>query len=357
MKKLKKVTIYTDGAAIDNPGPGGYGVVLLYHDYRKELSGGFRHTTNNRMEIMACIVGLSALKFPCSVVLYSDSKYVVDGMAKGWARRWRAQGWYRNEKEKAKNIDLWRQLLDQCEKHRVEFRWVKGHAGNSDNERCDELAVAAAARSDLPPDAPYENGETRIASPSLFSQTEPDSSSAPTAEQGEVSTELGGKKYIWTGTLWYESTTYLKPPLAIIRRLNKRLSQELAHVDAKISNTYLLLQRARKAREAKQHHRAEKLARQCLALEPDNPAALAVLCASLRAKGTPEKALKETQAYSHLSHLPLLTSRAAALCDLRRWEEAKRTIGRVLAMGSNEEGSLVVRRIKAARPDLYDQTD
>ena len=162
--EAEKVLIYTDGAAINNPGPGGYGVVLLHRERRKELSGGYRLTTNNRMELLACIVGLKALKFKCSVVICTDSKYVIDSITKGWAKRWRVNGWMRNPENKAENPDLWAELLDLCEKHDVEFRWVKGHAGNPENERCDQLANEMAARRDLPPDEVYEAKKTRGAS-------------------------------------------------------------------------------------------------------------------------------------------------------------------------------------------------
>jgi ribonuclease HI len=152
-----KVIIYTDGGCKNNPGPGGYGVVLKNAKKRKELSGGFRLTTNNRMELMACIVGLKALKRKLSVVLYSDSKYVVDGINKGWAKRWKANGWMRNKNDKAENADLWEQLLELCDKHDVTFKWVKGHAGIPENERCDRLAVKAASKRGLPPDKVYES--------------------------------------------------------------------------------------------------------------------------------------------------------------------------------------------------------
>lgn len=156
-KNLKEVSIYTDGACIGNPGPGGYGVVLLYGNHRKELSGGFRLTTNNRMEMMAAIVGLRSLKTSCAVTLYSDSQYLVEAIEKGWALRWQANNWWRNKKEKAANADLWQQLLDLCSQHQVTFKWVKGHAGNPENERCDQLAVQAASQEGLPPDTGYEN--------------------------------------------------------------------------------------------------------------------------------------------------------------------------------------------------------
>ncbi len=139
------ITIYTDGACSGNPGPGGYGTVLKQGPHRKELFEGFKLTTNNRMEMLAVIKGLEALKYENSdVKIYSDSKYIVDAVNKGWARKWRANGWRRNKKEMAKNPDLWARLLDLIEKHNVEFHWVRGHAGNPENERCDELAVAAS---------------------------------------------------------------------------------------------------------------------------------------------------------------------------------------------------------------------
>ena len=156
-ESLKEVTIYTDGACRGNPGPGGYGVVLIYGPHRKELSGGYRLTTNNRMEMMAAIVGLEALKFPCAVNLYTDSRYLVDAMTQGWAKKWRLNGWKRNQKEKAKNPDLWERLLTVSEQHEVKFLWVKGHAGDEENECCDRLAVAAAQQPDLLLDFGYEN--------------------------------------------------------------------------------------------------------------------------------------------------------------------------------------------------------
>ena len=154
--ELKIVTIYTDGGCLGNPGPGGYGVILLHGSRRKELSGGFRRTTNNRMELMAAIRGLEALKHPCRVTLYSDSEYVVNAMEQGWARRWHDNGWMRNKKDKAVNPDLWERLLELCEIHRVSFKWVRGHAGTPENERCDKLAQDAARGERLAIDAAYE---------------------------------------------------------------------------------------------------------------------------------------------------------------------------------------------------------
>jgi len=151
-KPFKEVTIYTDGACLGNPGPGGYGVVLLYRGHRKEFSAGFRDTTNNRMEILAAIIGLESLKEKCKVSLYTDSQYVVNSIEKGWAKKWRANGWMRNKKEPALNADLWARLLKLCEVHDVKFVWVRGHSGNPENERCDQLAVDAAKQPGLPQD-------------------------------------------------------------------------------------------------------------------------------------------------------------------------------------------------------------
>jgi len=153
---LKHVVIYTDGACLGNPGRGGYGVVLLHDDKRKEFSHGFRLTTNNRMEILACIVGLQALKGPCAVTLYSDSQYVINSMSKGWARRWQKNNWKRKD-QKVPNADLWQKMLELCDEHEVKFNWVRGHAGNKENERCDQLARQSALGSELAIDSIYEN--------------------------------------------------------------------------------------------------------------------------------------------------------------------------------------------------------
>ena len=146
---MKKVTIYTDGACSGNPGKGGYGAVLIYNGVRKEISEGYISTTNNRMEIMAVIKALEALKEPCGVTLYSDSRYVVDAIEKGWAEKWQKNNWYRNKSEKALNSDLWQRLLDLLKIHEVKFVWVKGHADNVENQRCDALARQAILHDEL----------------------------------------------------------------------------------------------------------------------------------------------------------------------------------------------------------------
>lgn len=139
MKKF--VEMFTDGACSGNPGPGGWGTILRYSGHEKELCGGDSNTTNNRMELSAVIYGLKALKEPCLVMVTTDSKYVVDAVKNGWARSWRSNGWRKADKKPALNTDLWEELLDLLDMHDVEFKWVKGHAGHPENERCDAMAV------------------------------------------------------------------------------------------------------------------------------------------------------------------------------------------------------------------------
>ncbi len=141
MSSKKHVDIYTDGACSGNPGKGGYGAILVYNGFEKELSGGERETTNNKMELLAVITALEALKESCHVTVTTDSKYVSDGISKGWAESWRSHGWKKSDGKPALNRELWERLLELISKHEVEFVWVKGHAGHPYNERCDTLAV------------------------------------------------------------------------------------------------------------------------------------------------------------------------------------------------------------------------
>ncbi|MFM8322257.1 MAG: ribonuclease HI [Chloroflexota bacterium] len=151
-----QVVVFTDGACTGNPGPGGYAAVLRYGQHRKEISGGYARTTNNRMELMAVIAALRALKRSSKVSVFSDSRYVVQAIEDGWAARWRRNGWIRNKaKDRAENPDLWGELLDLLAQHSVRFTWVRGHAGFAENERCDQLAVAAAHAPGLPADPGY----------------------------------------------------------------------------------------------------------------------------------------------------------------------------------------------------------
>lgn len=156
MAERQRVTIFTDGACTGNPGPGGYAAILVCGTVRKEVSGGRRLTTNNRMEIMAAIAALESLTRTCDVTVYSDSRYLVDAIELGWAAKWQANGWKRNRKEYAVNTDLWGRLLALCAIHSVRFAWVRGHDGHAENERCDELAVAATKDPAAPADAGYE---------------------------------------------------------------------------------------------------------------------------------------------------------------------------------------------------------
>jgi ribonuclease HI len=157
MSERKSVTIHTDGACINNPGPGGYAAVLLCEGRRKELSGGRRLTTSNRMEMLAAVTALQTLKVPCAVTVYTDSRYLADGIRQGWAQRWRANDWMLSRTKKARNRDLWEALLQACARHQVLFEWIRGHAGNPENERSDRLSVQAARANDLPPDEGYEH--------------------------------------------------------------------------------------------------------------------------------------------------------------------------------------------------------
>lgn len=154
---MKSVTIFTDGACSGNPGKGGYGAILKYGDYVKEISQGYTQTTNNRMELLAAITALEMLKEPCRVELYSDSKYLVDSVNLGWIKKWKTNGWKRKGSEMAKNIDLLERLVTQLSRHEVSFIWVKGHDGHAENERCDTLATTAIKSSNLIDDTGYKN--------------------------------------------------------------------------------------------------------------------------------------------------------------------------------------------------------
>jgi ribonuclease HI len=158
----KAVTIFTDGACIGNPGPGGYGAIVQYKGHRREYSGGYRRTTNNRMELPAAIAALNALTERCSIAVHSDSQYVVRAMTEGWARGWRANGWRLANKKPAINVDLWTELLRLCDAHDVSFEWIRGHSGHAENERCDALAFAAASSAGLQTDEVYERQQAEL---------------------------------------------------------------------------------------------------------------------------------------------------------------------------------------------------
>ncbi|MBF0196353.1 MAG: ribonuclease HI [Planctomycetes bacterium] len=157
MSAKKEIIIYSDGACAGNPGPGGYGAILVFGKNEKKIAAGFRKTTNNRMEIMAVIEALKSLKFSCRAVIYSDSKYVVDAMTKHWPHKWRQKNWHTSGKQLAKNVDLWKEMLELEQQHELVFNWVKGHSGNHYNEIADELAVGARDdKANYKVDEPYE---------------------------------------------------------------------------------------------------------------------------------------------------------------------------------------------------------
>lgn len=158
---MKNITIHTDGSCLGNPGPGGYGAILMYGGHRKKLSGGFSHTTNNRMEIFAAIAALESLKEPCGALIYSDSSYLVNAVKSGWIANWKANGWRKSNKKSIQNVDLWKRLDAMLLKHQVSFEWVKGHADNEQNNLCDVLARQAASSKNLSDDTGYniEQGE------------------------------------------------------------------------------------------------------------------------------------------------------------------------------------------------------
>lgn len=386
MGERKEVVIYTDGSCIENPGPGGYGIILCYNNREKEISGGYKLTTSSRMEIMAAIVGLKALKFPCFVTIYSDSTYLVNSMTEGWVYKWKANDWWRNRRERVANIDLWNKLIDLCEQHIVKFEWLKGHDGHYGNEKCDMLAKNAATRSNLPPDDGYTNpsisdysrqlnlqqvfNRASLVSPSEnIPEREPHiqnrESQLAKVEKGRESKhtkcirdfELDGIRYIFKNGMWYDAKTFLKPDKKTIHRLNDLLAPIFEQEDGDIHNIDQLLSRAREARDIFQYKRATDLARSAIKMSPDCLPAAAILSSSLRASGHAQQAIDETEAYKMKSYPPLLTSRAAALCDVGRWEDAKKTIGRVLAMSKGDRDAVfgIVHRIKAERPDLYDE--
>jgi ribonuclease HI len=152
---LKQISLFTDGSCLGNPGPGGYGAILVYKEHRKELSQGYRLTTNNRMEMMAAIAGLQSLQEPCRVRLTTDSQYVKQGITQ-WIQNWKRRGWLTASKEPVKNVDLWKLLDTEVQRHQVDWHWVKGHSGHDENERCDVLARDAAMSSDLLEDTGYQ---------------------------------------------------------------------------------------------------------------------------------------------------------------------------------------------------------
>ncbi|HGJ65171.1 TPA: ribonuclease HI [bacterium] len=331
---MKEVTIYTDGCCIANPGPGGYAAILCYNKHEKEFSGGFRLTTSNRMELMAAIIGLDALKEPCSVRLYSDSKYLVESMVEGWVNNWKANNWFLNRKEKASNTDLWEKLLDLCNNHSVEFTWIRGHAGHHYNEKCDIISWKEAIKENLSIDEGYEkllesvNQESLDLQPNYQAIKKPKKKlsykSDKTDEEQIYHVDFEGKIYIWNSQTWFDEQSSIVPPKAVIHRLNSLLEEILEREDDNISDLDQLLKRAREARDSLQYRRGQNLARRVISISHDHLPALSILCSCLRASGHAQQALDETEGFDSANYPPLLNSRASAMCDLGRWEDAKK---------------------------------
>lgn len=385
--RIHHVTIQTAGACLGNPGQGGYAAILTYGEHSKEVAGGFRRTTAFRMELTAVVKGLEALKARCTVTIQSDSKYLVEVESQQRARDWRERGWRGRKNESIANVDLWSRVLELCERHEVHFVWVNVNVG--ENEKAAGLADRAARQPNLGADLAYELQETTLQTTLSKLFTLPDAISPGTdpglhetideasigvadephddIDDSDQDTETGvseavlceslayeGRTYTWSGTCWLDSDS-IAVPAVVESALNALYEQDMSAADASEGDIDVLLERARHARRANQLQRAERLTRRVLEGSPGHPGALAILCAILRRRGRPKQALEETESASHASYPPLIVSRAAAQCDLGRWEEAKRTISRALAIGGGGEAFAVVRRIKSIRPDLYDR--
>jgi ribonuclease HI len=313
---------------------------------------------------MAAIVGLETLKEPCSVILYSDSKYLVESMVEGWVHRWKVNNWFRNEKEKASNIDLWERLLNSCDQHTVKFVWIKGHAGHQYNERCDTISKKEASKGNLPIDKEYESHSETINQETLDLRLNHQVHKKPkkklinkpkekkTNEKQIYQIELENKLYIWNSQTWFDKESSIKPSKAVIHKLNALLMETLEKEDDSISELEQLLKRAREARDSLQYGRAQTLARRVISISPDHLGALSILCSCLRASGHAQQAIDETEGFDSANYPPLLNSRASALCDLERWEEAKKLVNHAYAIGA-EGASGIIQRIKNAKPDLY----
>lgn len=204
---LPQVELYSDGGADPNPGVGGYGVILSYKGHRKEFSAGYKLSTNNRMELTGVITGLSKLTRRSNVTVYTDSQYIVNGIEKGWAKKWKANNWMRNKNEKAVNADLWAILLDEIAKHVVKFIWVKGHNGHPENERCDELATAAMSLPNLLDDEGFE-GEASAPKPKKIKEKK----EKPLLLNPNMKVEQSGDPCKKCGTIVVKKKTKKKAP-------------------------------------------------------------------------------------------------------------------------------------------------
>jgi ribonuclease HI len=339
------VSIYAEGVCNDSPGPGSIGVVLSYQHHIREISNGFRLTTKDRMELMAAVEALEALKAKCSVLLFSSSELLNETLSQSVVGEQQEAGWV-GDITGSGLTDLWLRLRKMCSIHNIDFIWTEQLSGYPEIERAHNLSIEALLGMNLDIDVVFERDQA-------IDATMHETSSRLAEYEGEMTVELDGESFTWTGEEWYGTASCLRPPKSIRRILNKRFSRDLDKRDRLISDVRVLLGRAARAREARQFIRAERLAQRSLQLEPSNLAAAAVLCSVLRAQGKPKQAIDQTQSFKWANHSPLLTSRAAALCDLGRWDEARETISRALGIESSDQAFSVVCRIKAKRPELF----
>jgi ribonuclease HI len=404
---LKKVEIYTAGRCRGEPGPGGYGTVLLHARRRLELQGGLARTTGRRLELRGVLAGLELLRTRCSVLVYTSSRYLVESMEQRWAHRWQDDGWASGpEHRPVPDQDLWRRLLELCGEHEVRFVWSKSQADASEGELAEELALDAAQESDLPLDETYvapldaedflacheagpqaPEAEAGAASASGTERLD----GAPTErEASETEAEAGAATASGTerlgGALTERETSEPEAGAATASGTERPGSAPTdreagpqapepeagaatasgterpgsAPTEREASETEdlaSLRQRACSALEAQQLRRVEELISRALVLEPGDPDTLAVMCEFLRRLGQPQQALDETERHRRGTSHALLVSRAAALCDLGRWAEAKSELAEARAMGHEDSHELldVASRISKARPGLCDE--
>jgi ribonuclease HI len=410
----KQVTIYTRGVA-SRSGTGGYGVVLLCEGHHKSLSGSAADSSNNRMDLLAAVEGLRALKFPCRVTLYNTNTYLIDAINKGWAQQWRSNGWRNSGHRSTSHTDLWEALLELCTKHQVIFQWLPYDPKNCEYATCDKRAHAAASKEttpttndflaitfDLieagkserggwskrqlaclgvpwpPPKSWKETAAGRVIQRSeaetflKLKSNEPEAMPGQSngkdkleAQSGEelaspIRVNYEHKNYTWDGRQWFGTDDCTIPPQGIARKLDAVIAAQLEAEDAATTDANELLSQAKRAQSCGQLERAKRLAEGAHLCEPENIGAAAVLCSVLRELEHSDEALALADQYRNSRYPPILTCRAAALCDQERWEEALQQIRQVLAIGMSSSGkwspeaSAVHGRIKANAPELFE---
>lgn len=360
-----EVMLYTFACCPEDPGVGSYGARLIFGTHQKEFVVAYRQTTLERLAIMAVIAGLEVMKTSCRITLYTNLASIASIVRSGRLERWQQSGWQQG-RQAIVHADLWQELWHLCTLHELHCAEILVRDDLSVLVALGDLADAKLQRDNWAIDAPFEANsgfsvstmpvETPSSSPAemradlRLAQPPPDQTFWRNGDTVYLRHE--DQSYLWDGHEWCDSN-YITLPSSLSATLNTRLADYLATEDRLIDDVEELLERAIYARDAQQYQRSESLARRVLTKVPGNPPALAVLCATLRARGKPQQALDETADSVRLSYPPLLNSRAAALCDVGQWAEAKRVVGRSLAIQKSEEAFAVVRRIKAAFPELY----